>query len=167
MPSLCINLLGDFRLYHDSTLVTNFVQLRLQALLAYLLLHRNSPQSRQQLAFLFWPNTARNPRHAPTCVSSYTICVGLCLLPTIFCRSKREHYSGGRTLHISSTLPALKAISLKRRPRQRRGMLLRNEWRWNLLSNTTAGFFCRHAMMIGCCQYRNASASPILGRWSA
>ncbi|MBX2997463.1 MAG: AAA family ATPase [Caldilineaceae bacterium] len=30
---------------------------RLQALLAYLLLHRQSPSSRQHLAFLFWPDT--------------------------------------------------------------------------------------------------------------
>jgi len=31
-------------------------QLRLQSLLAYLVMHRHSPQLRQQLAFLFWPD---------------------------------------------------------------------------------------------------------------
>src|SRR4051812_4389599 len=37
-------------------------QVRLQSLLAYLLLHRNSPHARQHLAFLFWPDA--NEAHA-------------------------------------------------------------------------------------------------------
>jgi len=57
MPILHINLLGDFRLRYDETLVTTVVQPRMQAFLAYLLIHRDFPQSRQQLAFLFWPDT--------------------------------------------------------------------------------------------------------------
>ena len=60
MPILHINLLGDFRLRYDETLVTTVVQPRMQALLAYLLIHRDSPQSRQQLAFLFWPDTSES-----------------------------------------------------------------------------------------------------------
>ena len=36
---------------------------RLQALLAYLLLHRDAPQSRQQVAFLFWPDTTEAQAH--------------------------------------------------------------------------------------------------------
>ncbi len=60
MPTLHIHLLGDFRLVYDDTLVTTVVQARLQALLAYLLLHRDSPQPRQRLAFLFWPDTAES-----------------------------------------------------------------------------------------------------------
>lgn len=31
---------------------------RVQALLAYLVLHRHAPQTRQQLAFLFWPDSS-------------------------------------------------------------------------------------------------------------
>lgn len=59
MPSesLRIHLLGSFRLLHGDQPVAGFDQARLQELLAYLLLHRNSPVSRQHLAFLFWPDS--------------------------------------------------------------------------------------------------------------
>jgi len=60
MPILHINLLGDFRLRYNDTLVTTIVQARMQALLAYLLIHRDAPQSRQKLAFLFWPDTSES-----------------------------------------------------------------------------------------------------------
>ncbi len=52
--SLRIHLLGSFRLLHGDQPVAGFDQARLQELLAYLLLHRNGPVSRQHLAFLFW-----------------------------------------------------------------------------------------------------------------
>ncbi|HET7090468.1 MAG TPA: BTAD domain-containing putative transcriptional regulator, partial [Anaerolineae bacterium] len=58
MLTLHIHLLGDFRLVYDDSPVTTVAQARLQALLAYLLLHRHSPQPRRRLAFLFWPDTA-------------------------------------------------------------------------------------------------------------
>jgi DNA-binding SARP family transcriptional activator/predicted ATPase len=60
VPILHVQLFGDFRLYYDGKLVTNILQARLQSLLAYLLIHRASPQSRQKLAFLFWPDTAES-----------------------------------------------------------------------------------------------------------
>jgi DNA-binding SARP family transcriptional activator len=60
MAILHINLLGDFRLRYDETLVTTVVQPRMQAFLAYLLIHRDSPQPRQKLAFLFWPDTSES-----------------------------------------------------------------------------------------------------------
>ncbi|HKZ86811.1 MAG TPA: BTAD domain-containing putative transcriptional regulator [Anaerolineae bacterium] len=63
MPTLHVHLLGDFRLVYDGKPVTTVVQARLQALLAYLLLHRDSPQPRQRLAFLFWPDTAEPQAH--------------------------------------------------------------------------------------------------------
>lgn len=56
MPTLCIQLLGDFRLSMDGDLVTALHHPRQQALIAYLLLHRHAPQSRRHLAFLFWPD---------------------------------------------------------------------------------------------------------------
>ena len=61
MSVLQIRLLDDFQLtsgdapHPEFTKVLN--QPRLQALLAYLLLHRHAPQSRQHLAFLFWPDS--------------------------------------------------------------------------------------------------------------
>jgi DNA-binding SARP family transcriptional activator len=60
MPAdtLRVHLLGSFRLLHCDAAVTGFDQARLQELLAYLLLHRNVPVPRQQLAFLFWPDSA-------------------------------------------------------------------------------------------------------------
>ena len=57
-PSLDIRLLGEFSVTVDGEAVNGLNSARLQSLLAYLLLHRASPQSRQQLAFLFWPDTS-------------------------------------------------------------------------------------------------------------
>ncbi len=57
MPTLHLRLLGDFSLIYDDRQVTSFNTMRLQSLLAYLVLHRDAPQQRQHLAFLFWPDT--------------------------------------------------------------------------------------------------------------
>ena len=54
---LNIHLLGQFSLTYGAQQMTALDQPRLQALLAYLVLHRGVPQSRQQLACLFWPET--------------------------------------------------------------------------------------------------------------
>jgi DNA-binding SARP family transcriptional activator len=58
MTTLHIQLLGDFHLVYGDETVTDLHRTRLRSLLAYLLLHRTAPQSRQQLAFLFWPDTS-------------------------------------------------------------------------------------------------------------
>jgi DNA-binding SARP family transcriptional activator len=50
-------LLGDFSLIYADQQVTSLNTIRLQALLAYLMLHSDVPQQRQHLAFLFWPDT--------------------------------------------------------------------------------------------------------------
>ncbi len=59
--NLRICLLGGFSLCHDEQLADEQIQsvhtARLQALLTYLVLHRHTPQARQHLAFLFWPDT--------------------------------------------------------------------------------------------------------------
>ena len=57
MPMLSISLLGDFCIRHDDVPVTDLDTPRLQSLLAYLLLHRDAPQPRAHMAFLFWPDT--------------------------------------------------------------------------------------------------------------
>lgn len=54
MQSLHITLLGDFRLTYGNELLTDVYAERLQALFAYLVLHRATPQPRQRLAYLFW-----------------------------------------------------------------------------------------------------------------
>jgi DNA-binding SARP family transcriptional activator len=56
-PTLHIRLLGDFNLIYADRQVTSLNTMRLQSLLAYLVLHRDIPQQRQHLAFLFWPET--------------------------------------------------------------------------------------------------------------
>src|SRR5262245_10686682 len=57
-PILQAQLLGGFRLLYDNVTVTGLHSARLQSLLAYLILHADVPQSRQQTAFLFWPDTS-------------------------------------------------------------------------------------------------------------
>src|SRR5215467_4401511 len=57
MPTLHLRLLGDFSLIYADQQVTSLNTVRLQSLLAYLVLHRDVPQQRQHLAFLFWPDT--------------------------------------------------------------------------------------------------------------
>ncbi len=54
---LRIRLLGDFELRLGETSLPPLESSRLESLLAYLLLHRNGPQSRQHLAFLLWPDS--------------------------------------------------------------------------------------------------------------
>ncbi|HEU5345585.1 MAG TPA: AAA family ATPase [Ktedonobacterales bacterium] len=57
-PTIAIRLLGDFSLACDGRLIDEVNTPRLQSLIAYLALHRDAPQLRQQLAFLFWPDSS-------------------------------------------------------------------------------------------------------------
>lgn len=57
-PTLHIYLLGGFRLTYGDESIKSVKSPRLQSLLAYLVLHRDAPQSRQHLAFLLWPDTS-------------------------------------------------------------------------------------------------------------
>ena len=54
---LQIQLLGDLLIENGDAPIQGVDTPRLQSLLAYLLLHREAPQSRQHLAFLFWPDS--------------------------------------------------------------------------------------------------------------
>jgi len=54
MTSLEIRLLGGFQIVRAGKSVAE-LPARIQALLANVLLHRNAPRSRQQLAYIFWP----------------------------------------------------------------------------------------------------------------
>ena len=55
---LRIRFLGEFSLVYDDRPVTGVNTPRLQSLLAYLVLHREAPQARRYLAFLFWPDSS-------------------------------------------------------------------------------------------------------------
>jgi DNA-binding SARP family transcriptional activator len=52
-----MHLLGGFALEHEGAPIA-IASPRLQALLAYLALHRGKPQPRRQLAFLLWPDAS-------------------------------------------------------------------------------------------------------------
>src|SRR5579864_2526603 len=56
MSTLHLRLLGEFSLLYNDQQVTNLNTTRLRSLLTYLVLHRDVPQQRQHLAFLFWPD---------------------------------------------------------------------------------------------------------------
>ena len=58
METLSIYLLGEFRLAYDGVPVTTLNTQRLQSLLAYIVLFRRNAISRQQLAFLLWPDSS-------------------------------------------------------------------------------------------------------------
>ena len=64
IPMLHIQLLGEFLLASDGKPVTSIDQPRLQSLLAYLVLHRDAPQSRSHLAYLLWPESTDALAHS-------------------------------------------------------------------------------------------------------
>ena len=57
LNTLNIEMLGQFRLVYKGEVVTTVNTHRLQSLLAYLILNIGTPQSRQHLSFLFWPDS--------------------------------------------------------------------------------------------------------------
>ncbi len=57
-PTLDIRLLGGFSLHHNDAPVEAIRSPRQQALLAFLVLHGQVPQSRRFVAFTFWPDSA-------------------------------------------------------------------------------------------------------------
>jgi len=61
--ALHLQLLGDFQLVSGDKPVVGIDMPRLQSLLAYLALHRKSPQSRSQLAYLLWPDSTEAQAH--------------------------------------------------------------------------------------------------------
>jgi DNA-binding SARP family transcriptional activator len=58
MRTLHIQLLGSFRIAYDEELVVSIDTSRLQSVLFYLLLHRQTPQSRNRIAFTLWPDSS-------------------------------------------------------------------------------------------------------------
>lgn len=64
VPTLRVQLLGDFLLVLDDTPVLTINSPRLQSLLAYLVLHRSAPQDRSHLAFLLWPDSTEARAHS-------------------------------------------------------------------------------------------------------
>jgi DNA-binding SARP family transcriptional activator len=58
-PVLRMRLLGDFSLRCNDHII-GISATRIQSLLAYLALHRDAQKTRQQLAFLFWPESSES-----------------------------------------------------------------------------------------------------------
>lgn len=59
-PVLRIQFFGGFKVDYDDLPVLGVNSLRVQSLLAYMVLHANTPQSRQHLAFQLWPETTES-----------------------------------------------------------------------------------------------------------
>jgi DNA-binding SARP family transcriptional activator len=57
-PVLSIRLFGAFDLRYGDRLLSPLASARAETLLAYLVLHRDTAQSRQHLAFLLWPDSS-------------------------------------------------------------------------------------------------------------
>ena len=57
---LQLNLLGGFELFYREKPVDLAYSTRLQTLITYIILHRSAPVVRQQLAFIFWPDTSES-----------------------------------------------------------------------------------------------------------
>jgi DNA-binding SARP family transcriptional activator len=82
-PTLSVRLLGGVELLLGAERLPPLESARAESLLAYLLLHRDVPQSRQRLAFLLWPDSSEsqaltnlrqvlfNLRHALPCVDRF------------------------------------------------------------------------------------------------
>src|SRR5689334_6516195 len=58
LSTLYVRLLGGFSVLYGDEPVAGINTPRLQSLFAYLVIHRDAPQLRQHLAFLFWPDTS-------------------------------------------------------------------------------------------------------------
>ncbi len=59
-PVLGVQLLGGFNLVYDGVSITGVNSARLQSLLAYLILRADTPQLRQHVAFILWPDTTES-----------------------------------------------------------------------------------------------------------
>ena len=55
---LRVQLLGGFKITDDDKPIPGLTKPRMQSLLAYLLLHREAPQSRAHIAYAFWPDSS-------------------------------------------------------------------------------------------------------------
>ncbi len=63
MRTLHLRLLGDFRILYGKEPVGEIDTPRPQSVLAYLLLHRQAPQARHQVAFALWPTSTEAQAH--------------------------------------------------------------------------------------------------------
>jgi predicted ATPase/DNA-binding SARP family transcriptional activator len=63
IPALEIKLLGEFQASSGGAPLSALTGVRLQELLAYLLLYRHAPQPRSRIAFTFWPDSSEANAH--------------------------------------------------------------------------------------------------------
>src|SRR3712207_6151587 len=63
-PTLRIRLLGGLELRPDDSPLPPLESVPAEALLAYLLVHRETPQSRQHLGLRFWPDSTESQARA-------------------------------------------------------------------------------------------------------
>ena len=61
--TLHMRMLGGFAIEQQGAPIATIASPRLQALLAYLALHRDQPQPRQRLAAALWPDSSESQAH--------------------------------------------------------------------------------------------------------
>ncbi len=73
MQSPTIRLFGSFSFFMGETCLSAEMPLRIQELLAYLLIHRNRSQQRSQIAGLFWPDSSEEQARTNLRNTLYTV----------------------------------------------------------------------------------------------
>ncbi|NJN83712.1 MAG: hypothetical protein HC802_16520 [Caldilineaceae bacterium] len=93
-PKLSLRLLGDFQITYDDQPVTAIGQQRQQALLTWLVIHRDAPQPRPFLAFNLWPDSTEAQALTNLRRRCFN-CAGICPTRTHFCASSVNSCNGG------------------------------------------------------------------------
>ena len=161
-PELHIRLLGQFSLASAGAELTAVHTARLQALLAYLLLHRDAPQSRQQVAFLFWPDTTDAQAHTNLRQLLHALRHRLPQSEAFLeVTDKTVRWRGDApfTLDVVEFEAAWPKPPVPRAARA---------WpRWNARSRATAATSCRGATTTGCCPNAPGWRNAFSTRWSS
>ena len=86
---LQIKLLGKFQVTYENVPVATLTGARIQSLIAYLLLHKDTCLPRQQIAFCFWPESTERQAHTNLRKLLYTLRKSLPASERFFVESKR------------------------------------------------------------------------------
>lgn len=105
-------LLGGFRLLADEAPLTALNTPRLQALLAYLALHRHAAHPRSYLAFLFWPDSTEAQARTNLRCLIHQLRQALPSLSSISTPAT-VRYSGGPMLPLAWMWPSSSRSSLR------------------------------------------------------
>jgi DNA-binding SARP family transcriptional activator len=106
MPTLHIQLLGDFRVVYEGKPVAGIASPRLQSLLAFLVLHRDTQLSRKYLACLLWQDSSEAQAHSNVRNLLHRL-RGCCPTPNVLWLPMRKRCGGGPMRPWHSMLTSL------------------------------------------------------------